>query len=112
MTFCPDCGLWHDPFSDCVLRSAMPYSQNIATCLHCGRKWVVGDCIPSICDECRAAGHADVFFADCPRCREPLLRILAAQYAADEEAKAEAAAREAEARARAAEEAEFSAGIL
>lgn len=36
----------------------MPYGEHLARCLHCGKTWIVGDCIPSICDECIAAGHS------------------------------------------------------
>jgi len=34
----------------------MSRGQHVATCLKCGKTWVVGDCIPSFCsNECRDA---------------------------------------------------------
>lgn len=42
------------------------HGQHIATCLHCGKQWVVGDCIPSICPDCERAGHSGLL--DCPVC--------------------------------------------
>ena len=45
----------------------MPRGQHIATCAHCLKQWVCGDCIPSICNECYAAGHQG-FYLDCPVC--------------------------------------------
>ena len=38
----------------------MPHGEHVATCLHCGKSWIVGDCIPSMCDDCRREGHQDV----------------------------------------------------
>jgi hypothetical protein len=42
---------------------------NVANCLHCGREWLVGDCIPSVCEECWAAGHrGSPLGGACPVC--------------------------------------------
>jgi hypothetical protein len=87
----------------------MPYGHHIAHCLHCGKQWMVGDCIPSMCDECRESGHVPPIFAGtgymgCQKCDEPFIRIKAAALAAEEK-------RAAEAKAKAEEEAEFSAGL-
>jgi hypothetical protein len=46
----------------------MPYGHNIATCLHCGTQFQVGDAIPDICPECEDAGHSGLPL-DCPLCR-------------------------------------------
>jgi hypothetical protein len=46
----------------------MPYGHNIATCLHCGTQFTVGDAIPDICPACEDAGHAGLPL-DCPLCR-------------------------------------------
>jgi hypothetical protein len=62
----------------------MPYGMHIATCLHCLKQWVVGDCIPSICPECVDKGHHwNLPFFDCPKCREEceLLRKWARERA-------------------------------
>lgn len=80
----------------------MPRGLNIATCRHCGRQWVVGDCIPATCDECYAEGHRDA--AACPRCQADLVSFLAeAARARNEREKAEQ---------RQAEDEDFSRGIL
>lgn len=50
----------------------MPWGMNVATCLCCGKQWIVGDCIPSVCDQCRDAGHTGV---GCPVCKDNLDRI-------------------------------------
>jgi hypothetical protein len=34
------------------------FGQNLARCYHCGKQWVVGDCIPGICPECIRKGHS------------------------------------------------------
>lgn len=44
----------------------MPRGHNIARCVHCGKEWVVGDCIPITCDECLGQGHTESF--SCPKC--------------------------------------------
>lgn len=46
----------------------MPHGLHIATCLHCGRQWTVGDCIPITCPNCVAAGHRGWPLTDCPPC--------------------------------------------
>ena len=46
----------------------MPHGQHIATCMHCGKQWTVGDCIPDTCEECYAEGHRGIF--DCPVCAQ------------------------------------------
>ena len=33
----------------------MPFGHHIARCLFCGKEWMVGDCIPSACEECERA---------------------------------------------------------
>ena len=45
----------------------MPTGLNIATCLHCGIQWVVGDCISFVCPVCEEAGHGG-FGSSCPVC--------------------------------------------
>lgn len=73
----------------------MPYGCNIATCLHCHKRWTVGDGIPSICNECRQAGHKGMpFFAldlagedACPICKADRERMLADARAASDAAK-------------------------
>lgn len=52
----------------------MPRGHHIAKCLHCGKEWMVGDCVPSICDECEKAGHRGLLF-DCPICSMPFISI-------------------------------------
>jgi hypothetical protein len=44
------------------------YGEHIATCLHCGKRWRVGDCVPVLCEECYTAGHRGTGFIDCPLC--------------------------------------------
>jgi hypothetical protein len=46
----------------------MPHGHNIATCLHCGHQWTVGDAILLICPACEDAGHVGLPL-DCPLCR-------------------------------------------
>jgi len=46
----------------------MPIGSHIARCHHCLKEWMVGDCIPSTCDECEANGHRGMFI-DCPVCQ-------------------------------------------
>jgi hypothetical protein len=46
----------------------MPYGEHLATCLHCGKRWRVGDCIPSVCNECYTAGHRGLGLDECPVC--------------------------------------------
>lgn len=54
----------------------MPYGMNIATCMHCGRKLVVGDCILSTCPECYAVGHRNIGAGfGCPVCDAEMSRI-------------------------------------
>ena len=53
----------------------MPTGENLATCFECGKRWVVGDCIPSICPacECKEHGHLMVMVQGigiCCRCGE------------------------------------------
>lgn len=45
----------------------MPFGHHIARCQHCGKEWMVGDCIPSICPECQEAGHTGSTIG-CPLC--------------------------------------------
>lgn len=42
----------------------MPYGHHVARCHVCGKEWMVGDCIPSVCDECgkRQQSCDHVFF--------------------------------------------------
>ena len=47
----------------------MVWGQHIATCLHCGTQWVVGDCITSTCPDCEARGHRGFPTSSCPACR-------------------------------------------
>jgi hypothetical protein len=63
----------------------MPYGLNIATCLHCGRQWTVGDCIPSVCPECDEAGHrglpgfpitGSLLDGGCPECDRQRREIM------------------------------------
>lgn len=42
----------------------MVFGCHIATCLHCHKQWMVGDCIPDICQECVAKGHRGWPFGD------------------------------------------------
>lgn len=58
--------------------------HNIAKCLHCGKEWMVGDCVPDICSECERAGHRGMNYG-CPVCnrgrhneQREALRILRA----------------------------------
>jgi hypothetical protein len=51
----------------------MPHGHYIATCLHCGHQWTVGDAILLICPGCEDAGHAGLPL-DCPLCR-PARRV-------------------------------------
>ena len=51
----------------------MPIGHHIAKCHHCGKEFVCGDCIPSICFECEQAGHKDSFFLSCPKCRPTII---------------------------------------
>lgn len=44
----------------------MPYGYHIARCFCCGKQWVCGDCIPTVCSECEAKGHTGGF--DCLQC--------------------------------------------
>ena len=46
----------------------MPWGQHIARCICCGKQWVVGDCIPSVCPDCLDAGHDGTL--DCEKCRQ------------------------------------------
>lgn len=80
----------------------MVYGCHVANCLHCGKQWIVGDCIPSICDECSAAGRKDTpFFGiegcadECPVCKQERTDRLAAARKASEEAKVRDAERKA-----------------
>lgn len=45
----------------------MPHGHHIAKCLHCLKEWIAGDCVPSICPDCEAAGHKGLGI-DCPKC--------------------------------------------
>ena len=84
----------------------MPRSQHIATCGCCLKKWVVGDCIPSACGECRAKGHTGW---GCQKCTaEMYARIAASKLAIEKQAAIDAAPRLELERF----EAAFSAGIL
>lgn len=52
----------------------MPRGHHIATCLHCLKEWVVGDCIPMTCPECYDKGHRDAFLdPPCPKCEQERL---------------------------------------
>ena len=55
----------------------MPYGHHIATCLHCGKRWTVGDCIPSICSKCHSDGHRGTSL-DCPPTESTFLSTLTA----------------------------------
>jgi hypothetical protein len=46
----------------------MPYGQHIATCVHCGKQWVVCDCIEITCPECKKNGHSGMSI-NCPICK-------------------------------------------
>lgn len=40
---------------------------NVASCLHCGREWLAGDSVPTVCEECWVDGHRG-FPLGCPVC--------------------------------------------
>jgi len=42
------------------------FVENLAYCFHCGKRWITGDCIPSICPECQETGHKEYGF--CEKC--------------------------------------------
>lgn len=49
----------------------MPGGENLAHCFECGKSWIVGDCIPTICPECecKQRGHLPIRGAGiCGRC--------------------------------------------
>ena len=45
----------------------MSRGQHLATCICCGKRWIVGDCIMLVCSECMANGHTGM---DCRKCQE------------------------------------------
>lgn len=45
----------------------MAIGCHVARCAHCGKQWLVGDCVPSVCGECEEKGHRGMFL-DCPAC--------------------------------------------
>ena len=65
-------------------RKKMSRGENLATCHHCGKRWRVGDCIPTCCDECQEDGHNGLSL-DCPKCFQPdqsvtrIIRLLLAE---------------------------------
>ena len=50
--------------------------HNIAQCVHCGKEWVVGDCIPITCPECLEEGHCDGWAIACPVCFPRVSKIM------------------------------------
>ncbi len=46
----------------------MVRGHHIATCFCCGTRWMVGDCIPSVCKDCYDKGHRGGW--ECPKCKE------------------------------------------
>lgn len=36
----------------------MPFGEHLARCLFCGKRWIVGDCIPAFCSESCSKAHA------------------------------------------------------
>lgn len=60
----------------------MVTGHNIAHCTHCGKDWIVGDCIPFMCDECYQSGHDDKTLGgmDCPECAKKYTPEFIAAY--------------------------------
>ena len=38
----------------------MAMGENVAFCMRCGKTWIVGDCIPFLCDKCAAEQRVEI----------------------------------------------------
>lgn len=58
------------------------YGEHLATCVCCGKRWIVGDCIPTVCPGCASSGHTGL---GCRKCMEECMsRFEIAQLAKQE----------------------------
>ena len=60
----------------------MPIGSNLARCHECGKTWIVGDCIPTMCGDCECAEKGHEWYGSlriCVRCgsRRPLIDCAA-----------------------------------
>lgn len=51
----------------------MVCGTNVASCLHCGREWLVGDAVPTVCEACWGEGHGRDF--PCSACARRISRL-------------------------------------
>ena len=43
------------------------FGEHLATCICCGKRWTVGDCIPTVCPDCASSGHTGL---GCRKCMD------------------------------------------
>lgn len=63
------------------------FGTHVARCGCCGRSWMCGDCIPSVCFQCRDGGHNGGGAWSCPICKPENDRKMAelqAQHEAEQ----------------------------
>jgi hypothetical protein len=77
----------------------VPAGEHLAYCLECGKRWIVGDYIPSVCPECECKrdGHRLVQDLDiCLRCGIRVIRPVPAEGVSMPQANAQQAQQQAE----------------